>query len=232
VQDVNERVVLNSDATVAAVDFMSRLFKESMTNEVFSWNAASNNQGLVAGKLSYIVNSISAWRTAQGTNAEVADDTFFVPALRGPSTAMAAQHVMYNWITPKHANNVDAAKEFLLHYTANYASATWASKLYDFCAWSQLTPNLEKWLANDPFNGKPANKLAFLKDSLKWSTNMGHPGPANTAVGEVLATFIIPNMFARAARGQATPKQAVTDAEAQIKPIYDKWRSQGLVGGA
>ena len=60
IQDANERVVLNSPETVAAVEFMARLFKDTMTNEVFSWNAASNNQGLVAGKLSYIVNSISA----------------------------------------------------------------------------------------------------------------------------------------------------------------------------
>jgi multiple sugar transport system substrate-binding protein len=105
------------DATVASVDFMARLFKDTMTNEVFSWNAASNNQGLVAGKLSYIVNSISAYRTAQGTNPEVSDDTFFVPALKGTQAALAAQHVMYNWISPKHAKNVDAAKEFLLHYT-------------------------------------------------------------------------------------------------------------------
>ena len=37
--------------------------------------------------------------------------------------ALAAQHVMYNWIVPEHANNVDAAKEFLLHYTENYARA-------------------------------------------------------------------------------------------------------------
>jgi multiple sugar transport system substrate-binding protein len=231
IQDANERVVINSDATVAAVEFMTKLFKETMTNEVFSWNAASNNQGLVAGKLSYIVNSISAWRTAQGTNPTVADDTYFVPALKGPSAALAAQHVLYNWIVPKHAKGVDAAKEFLLHYTANYASATWASKLYDFCAWSKLTPNLNSWLDSDPFGSKPADKLAFLKDAIKWSTNMGHPGPANTAVGEVLSTFVIPNMFARAARGEVSAKQAVVDAEARIKPIYDKWRRQGLVGG-
>jgi len=232
IQDANEKVVINSDATVAAVEFMTKLFKETMTNEVFSWTAASNNQGLVAGKLSYIVNTISAYRTAQGTNAAVADDVYFVPALKGPSTAIAAQGVLYNWIVPKHAKGVDAAKEFLLHYTANYASATWASKLYDFCAWSKLTPNINSWLDNDPFGGKPANKLAMLKDAAKWSTNLGHPGPANTAVGEVQSTFIIPNMFARAARGEVSAKQAVADAEAQITAIYKKWRSQGLVGGS
>jgi len=151
--------------------------------------------------------------------------------LRGPADGIAAQHVMYNYIVPKHAKNPDAAKEFMLHYTANFASATYHSKLYDFCAWSSLTPKLEQWLGNDPFRGQPADKLAFLKEATTWSTNMGHPGPANTAVGEVLARFIIPNMFATAARGQATPKQAVADAETQVKAIYDKWRRAGLVGG-
>lgn len=230
-QDANEQVVINSPETVAAVEYMTKLYQQAMTPEVFSWNAASNNQGLVAGKLSYIVNSISAWRTAQGSNPAVADDTFFVPALRGPKAALAAQHVLYNWIIPKHAKGVDAAKEFLLHYTENFASATYHSKLYDFCAWSKLTPNRDAWLTSDPFGSKPPDKLKFLIDAVPWSTNIGHPGPASTAIGEVFNTFVIPNMFAKAARGDASPQQAVTDAERQIKAIFDKWRAAGLVGG-
>jgi ABC-type glycerol-3-phosphate transport system substrate-binding protein len=231
VQDENEQVVINSEETVAAVEFMTKLFKQAMTDEVFSWNAASNNQGLVAGKLSYILNSISAWRTAQGANPDVANDVGFVPALRGPADARAAQHVLYNWIIPKHAANPDAAKEFLLYYTENFASATWHSKLYDFPAWAERVPQLDGWLAKDPYGANPADKLAFLKDATSWSTNIGYPGPSNTAIGEVFGTFVIPNMFASAARGDASPKEAVAQAEAQIKPIFDKWRKRGLVGG-
>ncbi len=231
IQDTNEKVVLNSPETITAVEFMAKLFKETMTNEVFSWNAASNNQGLVAGKMSYIVNSISAWRTAQGTNATVADDVYFVPALKGPKAQLAAQHVLYNWIVPKHARNADAAKEFLLHYTANFAAATYASKLYDFCAYANRTPNLTGWLGTDPFGGKPADKLKFLTESTKWSVNIGYPGPANTAEGEVFNTFVIPNMFARVARGEQSAKDSVAAAESQVKAVFDKWRTQGLVGG-
>jgi ABC-type glycerol-3-phosphate transport system substrate-binding protein len=231
IQDENSQVVINSPETVAAVEYMTRLFKETMTNEVFSWNAASNNQGLIAGQMSYILNSISAWRTAQEASPDVADDVFFVPALRGPAAALAAQHVMYNWIVPSHARNVDAAKEFLLHYTANFALATYHSKLYDFPAFPDLVPQLNGWLDNDPFGAKPADKLSVLKDAIDWSTNIGHPGPSNTAVGEVFATFVIPNMYAKAARGELSPQMAVADAERQIKPIFDKWRRRGLVGG-
>jgi ABC-type glycerol-3-phosphate transport system substrate-binding protein len=230
-QDAEERVVLNSPQAVEAVAFMTRLFKDTMTDEVFSWNAASNNQGLVAGKLSYILNSISAWRTAQGTNVDVADDTLFVRPLKGPAAALAAPHVMYNWVIPSYAPGADAAKELLLHYTNNFAAATYASKLYDLCAWPSLTPDADKWLGGDPFGAKPADKLAVLRDAVSWTRNMGFPGPASPAVGEVLSTYVLPNMLARAARGEATPQQAVADAHAQIEPIYTKWRAQGLVGG-
>jgi ABC-type glycerol-3-phosphate transport system substrate-binding protein len=231
IQDANEKVVLNSPETVAAVEFMTKLYKETMTPEVFSWNAASNNQGLVAGQMSYILNSISAWRTAQGENPSVADDISFVQALKGPSKALVAQHVMYNWIVPSYSPNVDAAKEFLLHYTANLSSATYHSKLYDFPAFANSVPELDGWLDKDPFGANPPDKLAVLKDATNWCTNIGHPGPASPAIGEVLYTFVIPNMYAKAARGELSPQQSVAQAEKQINSIFANWRSRGLVAG-
>jgi multiple sugar transport system substrate-binding protein len=228
-QDADERVVINSDETVAAVDFMARLWKQAATNEVFSWVPASNNQALISGKASYILNSISAWRTAMGANPQVADDIFFVPALRGPKAALAAQHVIYQWVVPKYASNADAAKEFLLHYTANFAAVTYHSELYDLPGWPSIVPQLNGWLDKDPFGAKPANKLSLLKNATSWSANIGYPGPSSPAIGEVFNTFVLPNMFARAARGQVGARQAVADAERQINAIFRNWRERGLV---
>ena len=92
-------------------------------------------------------------------------------------------------------------------------------------------PQLDGWLAKDPYGANPADKLAFLKDATEWSTNISYPGPSNTAIGEVFGTFVIPNMFASAARGEASPGGRVAQAEAQIKPIFERWRKRGLVGG-
>ena len=232
IQDENENVVINSDATVAAVEYMKSLYEGAMTDEVFAWNAASNNQGLIAGQLSYILNSISAWRTAQTDSPDVADDVYFVPALAGPAAALAAQHVMYNWIVPDFDGvNVDAAQEFLLHYTENLAPVAWHSRLYDFPAFPERVPQLNEWLDSDPFGANPADKLSVLKTALDWATNIGHPGPANPAEGQVFGEAIIPVMFAEAARGDKTPAQAVADAETAIKAIFGDWRGRGLVGG-
>ncbi|HUG07854.1 MAG TPA: extracellular solute-binding protein [Acidimicrobiia bacterium] len=230
IQDANEAVVINSDATIAAVEYMNELFERAMTPEVFAWNAASNNQGLNAGELSYILNSISAYRTAQDEGLAVADDIFFSPALAGPETAIVASHVMYNWIIPDSPDvNVAAAQEFLLHYTENLAPVTWHSKLYDFPAFPERVPELNGWLDNDPFGSQPADKLAVLKDATDWATNIGHPGPANPAVGQIFGEAIIPVMFAEAAQGNKTPAETVADAEAQITAIFDDWRERGLV---
>jgi maltose-binding protein MalE len=230
-QDENENVAINSPETVAAVQFMKELFEGAMTDEVFAWNPSSNNQGMVGGKLSYIVNSISAYRTLQKVNPTQANDVHFVQALEGPADALAAQHVMYNWIVPEHAENPDAAQEFLLHYTENYAQATWESELYDFPAFPKRVPKLTEWLDDDPFGSEPADKLSVLKNALDWSINVGQPGNANTAIGEVFGTFIVPNMYARAARGRQSPEESVARAESQMKPVFEKWRKKGLVGG-
>jgi multiple sugar transport system substrate-binding protein len=141
--------------------------------------------------------------------------------------------VLYNWIVPNHAANPDAAKEFLLHYTANYDHACYNSKLYDFPAFVDRVPNLDPWVSEDPFGSNPADKLAFLTfdDAVTWTTNIGHPGPTNPAIGEVFGTNIIPNMLAMVARGEANPEESVAQAESQIRAIFDRWRSQGLVGG-
>jgi multiple sugar transport system substrate-binding protein len=232
IQDERENVVFNSPQTIEAVDYMTRLFKATMTDEVFAWNAASNNQGLIAGSLSYILNSISAYRTAQTANPDVAGDVYFTPPLKGPrGVQLASEHVIPIYVIPQHAKNPDAAKEFILHLTANYSQATNNSELYTFPAFPSTVQQLNGWLENDPFGSQPANKLAFLKDAEKWSTTIGHPGPANAAIGEVFDTFILPQMMARAARGEMSARDAVVDAENRIRPIYQRWRERGLVGG-
>jgi ABC-type glycerol-3-phosphate transport system substrate-binding protein len=232
VQDADQNVTINSPETVKAVEFMAQLFRAAMTDEVFGWNAASNNQGLVAGQLSYILNSISAYRTAQKVNADVARDIFFTKPLTGPGgVGLASAHAIPIYVVPNHAKNPDAAKEFILHLVENYSDATNNTELYTFPAFPDTVDELNGWLDKDPFGSQPDNKLALLKDAVPWSTNVGHPGPASAAVGEVFGTFVLPQMMAKAATGQLSPAAAVQEAEGRVKAIYAKWRKDGLVGG-
>jgi len=236
IQDEHENVTINSPETVAAVEYMAKLFAGAMTPEVFGWNAASNNQLMVAGQASYILNSISAYRTALKQLPDVAKDIYFTPPLAGPGgadRALAHGHAVFISMIPKYSKNQDTAKEFLLHLTANYAEAAKQSEYYNFPAFSGVVPDLTKEggpLDNDPYGSDPANKLAILKTAEKWTRNLGWPGPANAAIGEIFSLPTIPNMMAKAARKETSAQQAVAEAETEINQIFDKWIGEGLVG--
>ncbi|HEY8446730.1 MAG TPA: extracellular solute-binding protein [Thermomicrobiales bacterium] len=237
VQDENENVVINSPETIAAVEFMAQLYQNCMTDEVFGWNAASNNQLLIQGQASYILNSISAYRTAQEAQPDVASDIYFTRPLvgpAGPERALAHGHAVFIYQIPNHAEYPDTAKEFILHLVDNYKDACYEGKFYNFPAWPSLTPELFAeggWLDNDPFGSEPADKLVPIKDANDWTTNLGWPGPANAAIGEVFNVPILPNMMARAARGEQTPAESVAQAEQEIKEIFERWKAEGLIGG-
>lgn len=257
VQDADDNVILgtgkNRELAIGAVKYMADLYHRTMTPAIFAWNAASNNQDLIAGKASYIVNSISAYRSAQETKPDIAKDVFFTGPLAGPSgDAWANVHVLYNYIIPKFAKaREDVAKRFILHLAANYDQAMYYSKLYNSPSYfgtpvpsgdrtypavkdaKTLKDLNDVWFTNDPFKlpGEADGKLKPLIPATKWTTNLGHPGYSNPAVGEVFNTFVLPNMMAKAARGDLKPEQAVDQAAKQIESIYAQWRGRGLIGG-
>lgn len=237
IQDENENVVINSPEVIEAVEYVTELYDRAMTDEIFAWNAASNNQALIAGEVSYILNSISAYRSLQKIDPEAADNIGFVPALEGPrGDQHASAHLWYIYVIPNYVEGaeLEAAKAFLLHHTANYNQATFNSELYNFPTYESTVPQLygeDSWLQNDPFGSRPPDKLTVLLTAEDWVTYLGYPGPSNPAVAEVYAQNIIPTMMADAARGNLTPEEAVAEAESQIQEIFQQWRDRGLVGG-
>jgi multiple sugar transport system substrate-binding protein len=238
IQDADENITINTPETVAAVEFMKNLFEGCMTDEVFGWNAASNNQLLVAGSASYILNSISAFRSAQTNAPDVAKDIFFGTPLEGPAGpdwARAHAHAAFGYQVPTYSKNQATAKEFMLHLTANYAAAVEAGQLYNFPTFPSTAPDLVAeggLLDNDPFGAEPPDKLNIMRNANDWTVNLGWPGPANALAGETQNTFILGNMMAKAARGELSPADAVAEAEKQLNDIAKQWRDRGLMGGS
>lgn len=236
IQDENECVVINSPEVIEAVEYMTSLYQNTMTEEVFAWTPGSNNDGLIAGELSYILNSISAYRSLQKIDPAAADNIDFRPALTGPrGDQFASAHVWQIYVIPDYVQGAElqAAKDFLLHLVANYSQVVFNSELYNFPAFPSTAPKLFEeggWLDNDPFGSRPADKLNVLRTANDWTVYLGYPGPANPAIGEIFGASIIPTMMGKAALGELTAEEAVAEAEAQINDIFDKWRDEGLVG--
>jgi len=159
--------------------------------------------------------------------------------------AMASGGIAGVLLTPQHLQAQDRFLEDLLQFqVASLTFAPWGfhQLVIDREALADGTIALSGAITNDLLSDPPAGadpfalpgeekvKLAVLKDAEKWSTNIGHPGPANPAEGEVFATFVLPNMLANAARGMKA-ETAVEQAELLTKTIFAKWRKKGLIGG-
>jgi multiple sugar transport system substrate-binding protein len=233
IQDENENVVLNSEETIAAVEYLAKLQNEAMTDEVFGWTAASNNQALIAGEVSYILNSNSAYRSLQKIDADAAANVGFTSALEGPAGALASSHVWQIYVIPAYVegDELAAAKQFILDHTANYGDVTYNSELYNFPCHPSTAPELDSWLEVDPFDSVPANKFEVLKTVNDWSVHLGYPGVTNPAISQVFSESIIPNMVARVALGELTAEESVAQATERVEEIFEEWRAKGFVGG-
>jgi multiple sugar transport system substrate-binding protein len=222
--EAGKKIVLNSKEAVEAVQYAAALYKEAMTSDVLSWNDSSNNQYIDSGVGSYIINPISAYRTAQKLNQKLADDIYVIKPPKGPKhQIMGAASEFYGiW---KFAKNKEAAFEFLRHYSANWPEAFKASEGYNNPCFAGLVPKPMPILSNDP-TSNPHDKLSILQDSDQWSAIPGYPGPATPAMDEIYYAFIIPDMMAKAATGALSPQDAVKWAAGQCETIMKKWAHQ------
>jgi multiple sugar transport system substrate-binding protein len=226
-QDKDGKVVLNSKQTLEAVKFVKALYEETMTDEVFTWDASSNNRMALAGKGSLVLNAISVTRTAEKENPEMSKKIQIAKACKGPVRRMGLEHVMDVYCIWKFAENIEGAKKFLVDYVTNFREAFLASEFYNFPCFAKTVPDLNKLIAHDP-KADPPDKYKVLEDVLDWATNVGYPGYANAAIDEIFSTWIISTMFAKVAAGQMKPQEAINEADKKVQAIFKKWRAKGL----
>ena len=64
-QDAEGNPALKSKETLEAIKFVKALYEETMTDEVFTWDASSNNRMMLAGQGSLALNAISITRDGE-----------------------------------------------------------------------------------------------------------------------------------------------------------------------
>ena len=230
VQDDDENVVLNSEATIAAVEYLAELHQRAMTDEVFGWGPPSNNQALIAGESSFILNPSSAYRSLQKVDEAAAAGIGLSGALAGPAGAFVGANVLTH-VIPAYVDGAEweAAQQFLLDYLANFDEIVWHSELYNLPCYPGSVTELDTWLADDPFGSQPADKFRFLETVSEWSAQLGYPAAANPAISQVYAENLLPKMVAKVALGELSAEESVKRTHEQIEAIFAEWRARGLV---
>src|SRR6266852_3765365 len=204
--------------------YMRALFKESETDEVFTWDPSSNNRAMLAGKVSFVANAISITRQAEKDNPQYNPLIMLCRTPKGPVRRITAEHVMDCYVIWSFAENIAGAKKFLVDYIDNFGTAFKASEFYNFPCFPSTVPDLKQQLASDS-KANPAGKYNVLGDVLDWATNIGYPGYATAGIDEVFNTWVIPTMFAKVAKDQLSAEDAAKAAETEIKRIFERRKS-------
>jgi multiple sugar transport system substrate-binding protein len=222
-QDEAGQVVLNSKNTVEALKFMKALYEESETPEVFTWTPPSNNQAMLAGKVSYVANAISITRQAEREKMAIDKNIMLSRALKGPVRRIAAEHVMNCYVIWEFAENKDGAQQFLIDYLDAFHDGFVAGQFYNFPCFPATVPNLQKEIAEDT-RATPSNKYKVLGDVLDWATNVGYPGYASAAIDQAFKSYTIPTMFATVAQGKVSAEDAAKTADAEYRRIFERFK--------
>lgn len=227
-QSADGQPSLKSRNSLEALKYAKALYNDTMTDEIFSWDASSNNKLMLASKGSLTLNAISVTRTGESEKIPIANKILLARPAKGPAGQLGVMHLMNAYVIWKFARNIGGAKRFLVDLAGQSRNAFLASGFYNMPTFPQLVPDLKQLVSNDP-KGVPADKYSIFTDADKWTVNVGYPGYANGAIDEIWKEWLLPKMFADAASGRLTPEAALDLYSAQSTQIFNKWRAQKKV---
>ncbi|MCA1843163.1 MAG: extracellular solute-binding protein [Actinobacteria bacterium] len=229
-QDEAGRLTINQPATIEAVKAVTALRKAGLSDDVFAWDGSSNNRALLDGRASLILNGVSAIRAIEIEKPELAGNIGLAPfPMVSGGQAQRGVYVVGVNVIWKFSKNQDLARQFLVDLASVQRDAFLHSGFYNIPPFEGARSEIAQLVSHDDA-ARPPDKYAFLAEAAtSWCTNVGHPGPANAACMEVFNQYLVPRMFAAAARGEKTAEEAVRTAEAQMKAIFDKWRERGKI---
>ena len=229
VQDENQRPSIKSGQTLDALKFCKALYDEAMVEEVLHWDSAvSNNRYMLAGEGNLTLNPISITRSAENTKLPIAHQLALSHTPEGPAGRIGVWSGTRRFVIWKFAENIELAKQFLVDYVSASRDALLASQYYLLPAFPGAIPDLPQILAHDA-NAIPSDKYSILAGAGNWTNHVDYPGHPNEAAAEVYDQQILSKMFAQTASGKMTPEEALTQADQEVRKIYDKWRALGKV---
>ena len=219
---------LKSKATLEAIKYVKALYDEAMTKDVLTWDAASNNRFMLNGEGSLTLDTVSIARASENMKLPLAIDLQLAKVPSGPAGRLGPAFSFFTYIIWNFAENIDSAKQFLVDYIGQSREAFLASGFQNTPAFPDTVPDLATLVGNDA-RANPPDKYALLVDVATWTTNVGHPGYTNPAIGEIFHGGLIPTMFARAATGELTPEEALDQADREMQAIFRSWKERGKV---
>jgi multiple sugar transport system substrate-binding protein len=211
VEPDGKTIVIDSDETARAVDFARKLFQQTMLEDVLGWTDPNNNKAWLSEQISCTNNAESILFVAKRDFPEIGKVTDHALNPAGPKGRFHILNSISHSIFA-HTPDKEAAKHFLRWLMDEKQLGPW----YDV-ADSYYQPFLHRYDDAPMWHKEPRN-LPY-REALASSHVPGWPAPLSRAQSEVIAKYVIVDMFAKACAGAST-KDVIKTAETQLKQIY------------
>jgi multiple sugar transport system substrate-binding protein len=214
--DENDRVVINSKAAAAALEYAKALYATFVPGTI-SWLDPSNNKAFLAGEISLTWNPISIYYVAK-TSADpalrlMAADIQHAHLPIGPVGKPMELHGLLTGFVFKHTKYPNAAREYLRFMLEREQYEAWQQVSLGY-----MCQTLRAYESNPIWTSDP--KITPFRDGPKLTQYAAYPGHVGPASAAVAADLVIPQMFAEAASGQASIADAMAKAQRRAKRYY------------
>jgi multiple sugar transport system substrate-binding protein len=212
--DEDGKVTLNSKETINALNYVKELYPSFLPGTM-SWNDISNNRAYASNELFLTSNGVSLYFSLKNDPATkaIADDTDHAELVRGLANSAPMSGTILNAMVLKHTKYPNAAKAYLAYMMEAEQYDPWLIGCLGYWAHPLKAYDKSKVWDSDP-------KIAVYRNTMDNKYWSGYKGPITQAAGTVQAEYIIVQMFASVASGQATPADAAKEAERRSKRYY------------
>jgi multiple sugar transport system substrate-binding protein len=214
--DERNAVAINSKETIAALQYVKELYPAFIPGTL-SWLDPNNNKAFLAGQISLTYNGISIYYVAKTSNdpavRALAEDIQHAHLPIGP-VGRPTELAIFTpaWIF-KYTKFPNAAREYLRFMLEREQYDAWQKASLGYFSQSLRAYESNPIWVDDP-------KYTPFRDGPNLSLHIGYAGKVGPASAASLADFIIVNMVAEVASGQATPEAAAARAEQRARRHY------------
>ncbi len=216
VVDENSNVVLDRPETIAALEWARQLY-ETFIPGTLSWLDPSNNKAFLDGQISATNNAISIYYVAKNSTDEklkaIAADISHADWPTGPTGKAAELHQITQAMVFKYSKYPKAAKEYVRFMLEREQYAPWQEASLGY-----VMQPLKAYRENSIWTSDP--NVATYRDLMLKMRHHGYAGKLGYASAGVIADYVVVDMFAEAASGSKTPKEAAERAQKRAERYY------------
>lgn len=212
--DEEGKVSINSPATIRALDYLKELYPTFIPGTI-AWGDISNNRAYAANECWLTSNGVSLYFSLKNDPATraIAEDTEHSELPHGTAGSWPSAPLTLNAMVFKHSRYPNAAKAFLQFMLEREQYEPWLDANLGYWAHPLANYRASAVWTSDP-------KVAVFRDSMNNKFWNGYKGPITEASATATNEYLMVQMCAAVASGQATPQEAAREAERRARRIF------------